>query len=544
MASTKINRIGSWNNFHFNGPFPTKILFDTDTDRNIVSLTDRYNDSAKEIQRLIQDSLVNNERLRAFGSAWSLSNIAHQKDRMLFNARLNIKLPVSNEQLHAASKFKPEDLFFIQCGTTIKEITEFIFRKNKSLKATGASNGQTIAGAISTGVHGSAIDVGSIQDCVAGINLITGPGPNDIVYIERHTQPAMNDDYAKGINSRVIRNDDLFNAALVSLGSFGVIHGVLIEAEDRYLLKRYVKKISRDDALEFARSLDFKNLTAKTEPVIPNELEADGSGKRPFHYKLYINPYNEKEKFVTEIMYKKDYRNGYPDPVPSIKKSIFKDLPSWVAIFAAKYKRSIPLILNALAAQAFPDIDDDIEGTLGEIFWDTTQPGAAFGSGFGIDPKDSAKALGLMINVIKTKGPVPGILSMRFVKASLGTLAFTRFPVTCILEIDGVLWEGNQNMISLEDFLTNVAETFKSNNIKFRLHWGKNGPWAFPGLVEYMYGDAAAQWKNIRCALLSKQMADLFSNDFLDTVKLSDYREGVEPGLIASLTIDAGIGTG
>ena len=189
---------------------------------------------------MIKDSLDNNERLRAYGSSWSLSNIAHQKDRMLFNASLNIKLPVAKEQLHDASKFRAEDLFFIQCGTTIKEITEFIFRKNKSLKATGASNGQTIAGAISTGVHGSALDEGSIQDYVAGINLIIGPRANDIVYVERHTKPAMSDDFAKGINSRIIRNDDLFNAALVSLGSFGVIHGVLIETEDRYLLKIYV----------------------------------------------------------------------------------------------------------------------------------------------------------------------------------------------------------------------------------------------------------------------------------------------------------------
>jgi hypothetical protein len=116
---------------------------------------------------------------------------------------------------------------------------------------------------------------------------------------------------------------------------------------------------------------------------------------------------------------------------------------------------------------------------------------------------------------------------MRFVKASKATLAFTRFPVTCVLEVDGVLWEGNQNMISLDDFLTRVAEAFKDNGIKFTLHWGKNGPWSFPGLVDYMYGDLDDEWKNQRSGLLTKQMADLFSNDFLDTVKLSDYRVNI-----------------
>ena len=88
MARTVIHHITEWTNYHFNGPFPTKILLDIDTDRTIPLLINRYNDCAHEIQSLLQDSLDNDERFRAYGSAWSLSNIAHQSDRMLFNARL------------------------------------------------------------------------------------------------------------------------------------------------------------------------------------------------------------------------------------------------------------------------------------------------------------------------------------------------------------------------------------------------------------------------------------------------------------------------
>ena len=64
-----------------------------------------------------------------------------------------------------------------------------------------------------------------------------------------------------------------------------------------------------------------------------------------------------------------------------------------------------------------------------------------------------------------------------------------------------------------------------------------------PGLVEYMYGDDAKKWMEIRSALLSKQMADLFSNEFLDTVKLCDYNGNVAPALIATVHVDA-VGTG
>ncbi|MCX6218291.1 FAD-binding protein [Spirosoma sp.] len=529
MAQITTHHVTDWNNYHFNGPYPTKCLFDIDTNRTIVSLIDRYTDSASSIQGLISDSLANNERFRAYGSAWSLSNVAHQRDRMLFNANLNIRLEIKDSQLHPSTTYQSENLFLFQCGNTIKEISEFLQKKGKSLKTCGASNGQTIAGAISTGVHGSSIDVGSVQDCVVGLQLIIGPNANDRVYIERESRPALSDEFARRIQSRVIRSDDLFNAALVSLGAFGVIHGVVLEAEDLYLLKRYVKKISKADALQIAATMDFANARFK----LPDEVLPDGTVNRPFHYKLYINPYNASEDFVTEIIYKKPYRTGYPNPVPFVQNAIFKDIPTWVSAFAAKHKRIIPRILDALKSEAFPKVDDTIEGTLGEIFWDTSQSSAAFGCGFGIDIADSPKALDLFIDLMNDKGPIPGILSMRFVKASEATLGFTRFPTTCILEVDGVPWKGNQNMISLDDFLTDVIKTFKDSGIAFTLHWGKNAPWSFPNLIDLMYGNADDKWKDMRSILLSKEIAHLFSNDFLSTVNLADYRVNIAPDFVA-----------
>nr|WP_294949361.1 FAD-binding protein [uncultured Mucilaginibacter sp.] len=529
MATVVTRHVTQWNNYHFNGPFPTKLLLNIDTDRSIISMVDRFNDSAHKIQELIQESLDSNERFRAFGNGWSLSNIAHQKDRMLFNGSLDIKFDIAPGQLHADAQFKAENVFLFQCGIRVKEITQFLKTRKKSLKACGASNGQTIAGAISTGVHGSAIDVGSIQDSVLGIQLITGPGPNDIVYVERETQPALSDDFAKSINAKAIRNDQLFNAALVSLGAFGVIHGVVMEVEDIYLLKRYVKKISKADALQIAESMDFENANFK----IAEEIDANGIPIRPYHYKLYINPYNQNEDFVTEIIYKKPYRDNYPNPVPLIQKAIFKDLPTWISVLSARFNHLIPLIINALKGEIFPTVDEPMEGTLGDIFWDTSQSSKAFGCGFGIAAADLPKALGLYINLMNTIGPIPGILSARFVKATEATLGFTRFPVTCVLEVDGTLWEENLHMISLDAFLTEVIKAFKSNGIDFTLHWGKNAPWSFPGLVDTIYGDADDEWKDMRSVLLTKPMADLFSNDFLDTVKLSDYRGSLSPDLAA-----------
>src|SRR3954452_260434 len=220
MATTIKHEIGTWDTFHKNGPWPTKVLYETmlEAKGNMPSITDRYNDAATEIQRLIKVALDNGEGFRAYGSAWSMSHVVHQKDNMHFNSAMNLKKVIDADEWHPDSSYLRQDLFLFECGNIIKEISFFLLNNGKSLKTTGASNGQTIAGCISTGVHGSSIDVGSVQDSVVGLNLIIGNDADDIVYIERHTKPALNDVFESRIKARVIRNDDLFNAALVSLG--------------------------------------------------------------------------------------------------------------------------------------------------------------------------------------------------------------------------------------------------------------------------------------------------------------------------------------
>ena len=111
---------------------------------------------------------------------------------------------------------------------------------------------------------------------------------------------------------------------------------------------------------------------------------------------------------------------------------------------------------------------------------------------------------------------------MRFIKQSEATLAFSKFPFTCMIEIDGIQWDDKENLISLKEYSTKMIRVLKDNNIPFTIHWGKNANWGLPNLVEHMYGDKMKKWKKVRNELLSSQMQDLFSNEFLDITKLSD----------------------
>ncbi|SMO37345.1 hypothetical protein SAMN06265379_101338 [Saccharicrinis carchari] len=533
MARTTAYKKTEWDTMHNNGPFPLKCLYVTELEPqgNIPDAIDRLNDAADEIRRLIKETIDAGQGFRAYGSRWSLSNIAHHKDRMHFNANMNLHVPLKADDIHPQGIYKDENLFFFQCGNTIKELSKTLNNYGKSLKSSGASNGQTIAGCISTGVHGAAIDAGAIPDYVVGLNLIIGPELQDVVYIERHTKPALSDAFAHKIRARTIRNDALFNAALVGLGSFGFIHGIVIEAEDRYLLRRYVKKVDKDIALHLSDTMDFENSDFK----IDGETDSKGKPLRPYHFKVFMNPYADDREYVIEIMYKKPYAIPYPDPLPTIKTSLYRDLIHLLIKVSEKWPKKIPYFVRKLQKAVLPPVDMDVTGTLAEIFWDAPYLGPAFACSVGVDHTHSSKALKLLANLAKEEGPIPGIYAMRFVRQTEATLGFTKFPLSCIIEIDGVLWNKSKKLMSLTDFSRRMIEVLQQAGVPFTVHWGKNMDWGYPGLIDHMYGQKAKEWRQYRSALLSNEMAEFFCNDFLKTAGLAEIVEDIPNGLIDQL---------
>ena len=115
MATTKDFQKTQWDTLHRNGPFPLKLLQVTELEgkANMPSSLDRYNDAAKEIQRLITEAHNNGHGFRPYGSRWSMSSIAHQKDRMHFNSHMNIDLPVQPGEVHSSSSYHHSNLFFM-----------------------------------------------------------------------------------------------------------------------------------------------------------------------------------------------------------------------------------------------------------------------------------------------------------------------------------------------------------------------------------------------------------------------------------------------
>ena len=68
--------------------------------------------------------------------------------------------------------------------------------------------------------------------------------------------------FIQKLGAELVQDDELFNAALVSFGSFGIIHGVLIETEELFLMETYMRRMPYDDTLKkLMETLNFSTAT-------------------------------------------------------------------------------------------------------------------------------------------------------------------------------------------------------------------------------------------------------------------------------------------
>ncbi|MGX1929712.1 FAD-binding protein [Flagellimonas sp. 2504JD4-2] len=468
---------------------------------------ERYRKTTKNFQWLIQHALDENIRLRAMGSGWSFTKVGVTEGGLVDTASLNFSFPLTSKYVSPNYANSPEDLYFLQCGTIVYELNNRLDAKNppRSIKASGASNGQTVAGALSTGTHGAAINVGAIPDFVVGLHVVTGPDTH--IWLERSSYPVASQEFIDWLDADLVQDDSLFNAALVSFGSFGFIHGVMIETEPQFLLTEHrVGNIAYDDTLKNAmRTLDFSGL----------QLPGVGANGDMYHFEVLFNihkfePNNAEKGAFLKYMFKKpvephppllrDNEFTYGDDLLGIISTVLDKLPGSGLL--------IPAMVNAMFKLAFK-AQDPIQGTIREIFNYTKFRGKVASAAIGIDIQDSPKAVELIAEVNKQK-PFPGGLSLRYVKGTKATLGFTKFNNTCVLEMDGV--DGGK----AREFYEAVWNRFEQEGIPYTLHWGKINFNLNENRVKNMYGQIAVQsWIDARNQILSPPVLEVFNNKFI-----------------------------
>ena len=132
----------------------------------------------------------------------------------------------------------------VGAGTILADLNEQIHRLGMAMENLGDIDRQTIAGAISTGTHGTGARLPNLSAQVAAIELITADG-------ETHAlgEPDRPGPTAPG--------PDLLPAARVGLGALGAISAVTLRCVPAFTLHRVDRSLPREEVLEsFAERAD------------------------------------------------------------------------------------------------------------------------------------------------------------------------------------------------------------------------------------------------------------------------------------------------
>lgn len=494
--SIKATNQKAWTNRHETVHQVIDNLFDIangETD-NIV---DDYNATTTAIQELIRKAIQQNIRLRAFGGGWSFSEVTATDGWLLNTKLMNILIEISNASgISDQYQGNRNNLLFAQCGNSMQELNNYLKKTDRSLKTSGASNGQTVAGAFSTCTHGSAIDFGSTPDFIAGLHIIVSA--EEHIWLEKASYPVVSDSFVQRLQSKLIRDDDLFNAALVSFGSFGFIHGVMIETESLYLLECYRQRYPLDNSLKHVmETLDFSSAH-----FLPHGTE------RPFHFQVVVNQYDLNDGAYVTIMYKHAYTDNYQPPVVDHGKAgPGDDVPAFLGKLTQLLPVVTPFIVNNLIKTSFVTFSN-IWGTSGEIFTNMDTRGKLLSTAMGIPIRFVNEVNEMLIELNRTHGPFSGIFSYRYVKGSDAILAFTKFNSTCIVELDGV--ESN----TTRNFYNAVWNELALRNIPHTFHWGKISN-LDPVKLEKMYQHNISKWVKARNTLMPVDALQIFNNQTL-----------------------------
>ncbi|WP_103071394.1 FAD-binding protein [Aquimarina sediminis] len=188
----------------------------------------------EDIARFIVEAEKNKKTIRAVGSGHSFSNVAIVEDGnyVINTKKLDRVSPVVKCILK--EEYQNDPMVWVQAGVSIKKLNEQLDTLGFSIMNMGGIDHQTISGAISTGTHGTGLNVPSVHGMVKAIQLVTLRGEK--IQIETCEGISKDDLYING-DFTIIKDDDLFNAALVSLGAMGIIYAYILRAEHEYWLK-------------------------------------------------------------------------------------------------------------------------------------------------------------------------------------------------------------------------------------------------------------------------------------------------------------------
>lgn len=167
--------------------------------------------------------------IRAVGSGHSFSGLVPTDGTLVSLSRLNGIIDYNPQTLEAT----------IGAGTRLQAIGDPLRAVGQALQNMPDIDQQTLAGAISTGTHGTGLNLTSLSGFVTGLELVTAKG--DVLWCDKDSNP------------------EIFKAAQVSLGALGVVTKIRMKNQTPYMLERRANLMDLDEYLDSVDTLVREN---------------------------------------------------------------------------------------------------------------------------------------------------------------------------------------------------------------------------------------------------------------------------------------------
>jgi L-gulono-1,4-lactone dehydrogenase len=185
-------------------------------------------ETEQQVIDMVKDALARRGHVRTRGGGHSWSHFVVTDDTLIQLDQLNRGLiaDVLNRR------------YTVQAGIRLKDLIHNLALDGLAMRNLGSITEQSIAGAISTGTHGTGIRLGNLSTSIVGMKLVTGTG--DLL--------AINETEA-----------DLLDAARVSVGALGIITQVTIQCVPMYELEHTTYFCKFDDVIDKLELLNQEN---------------------------------------------------------------------------------------------------------------------------------------------------------------------------------------------------------------------------------------------------------------------------------------------
>jgi hypothetical protein len=474
----------------------------------------RYTDTIRDVSAVLGQALAAGKRLRCLGRRWSVSPVATTDGWLLdLSDTTSARWLASDDLMPDLAAGRDVAHLLASGGASIRWINWTIHRAGWSLQTTGASNGQAVAGAIATGTHGSSIHVGALHDTVAAIHVVVSP--TEHWWVERKDHPTASPDFVARFGAKLVRDDELFSALQTSLGSLGIVVGVLFRCVRNFWLdlRRYSLSDAGLPAGRISLAQLFDHLAAWRFDTLVGQPLA-----RIRHFDVVLNPYiPEKQCYLSAYVTADQPPVGTPAEVTGEYRGTewTPDILQFVGGLAGGLPGGPAVATEIGLKTEYAKPVTNTPRVWGGWFTGQDIPHGSLACSFGVSSDQLPLALNTILQVVRTRGKVPCVVATRFVPRSPAWLGMNRFERTCMIDFDGV------NVPGMAELLVEASGAFGAAGVPFTLHWGKWIESLTREHVERVYGDSVARWRAARARLLpDTRLAHTFSNEVLADILL------------------------